>query len=399
MQFFSIYDLLLGVTRKKGLLPDDLNSFFKARGISKTFIKALSDTPYYPEDSTFRTAVQEYTGMSELEIYLSLGILPEKYKESYYENIRGIAQLLQESDDVFKPVEPCFSTELGCLYNCDCLDMFAQIPSNSVDTIFADPPFNLDKTYDPGVIDNMQYSDYINWMEKWLDQCIRVIKPGGQIFIYNLPKWCVYIAKYLGERLTFRNWIAVDMKFSLPINGRLYPAHYGLVCYVKGTKVNTFHNQRIPTMTCRHCGGEQADYGGYKNKMNPLGINVSDVWSDIYPVRHRTDKNRKYNELSIKLLDRIISMSTNPGDIVLDPFGGSGTTFAVAELLGRKWIGSELGDCEIIKQRISNPEQDKVQYNKLMREKDKLFSDGAVALRIKNHFWLPSDYDSNSKGN
>ncbi len=54
--------------------------------------------------------------------------------------------------------------------------------------------------------------------------------------------------------------------------------------------------------------------------MNPLGVNVSDVWSDIYPVRHKNSKNRKYNELSVKLLDRVISMSTNEGDTVFDPF-------------------------------------------------------------------------------
>ena len=165
--------------------------------------------------------------------------------------------------------------------------------------------------------------------------------------MYNIPKWSVYIAAHLSESLTFWDWIAVDMKFSLPIKNRLYPSHYGLVAFVKGTKATKFNNQRKPLQACRHCGGDIKDYGGYKSKMNPLGVNVSDVWSDIYPVRHKNSKNRKYNELSVKLLDRVISMSTNPGDTVFDPFGGSGTTFAVAQLLDRKWIGSELGDCEI----------------------------------------------------
>lgn len=72
--------------------------------------------------------------------------------------------------------------------------------------------------------------------------------------------------------------------------------------------------------------------GGYKNKMNPKGVNVSDVWTDIYPVRHKSQKNREYNELSIKMLDRIISMSTKQGDIVFDPFGGSGTTYCCSDV-------------------------------------------------------------------
>lgn len=62
-------------------------------------------------------------------------------------------------------------------------------------------------------------------------------------------------------------------------------------------------------------------------------------------------------------------MSTNTGDVVFDPFGGSGTTFAVAQLLKRRWIGSELGNCEIIKQRILNPEQDRAQLNRVYQEK------------------------------
>jgi site-specific DNA-methyltransferase (adenine-specific) len=192
--------------------------------------------------------------------------------------------------------------------------------------------------------------------------------------------------------MTLRSWIAVDMKFSLPLNGRLYPAHYGLLYYIKGEKPNTFNNQRIPIQTCRHCGGEIKDYGGYKNKMNPLGVNVSDVWTDIYPVRHKSQKNRAYNELSIKMLDRIISMSTNPGDVVFDPFGGSGTTYIVAEMLGRRWIGSELGNCEVITDRFAAIERDKAILKKVYEEKDTIFPENVRELRRKNGFWLSEDF-------
>ena len=129
--------------------------------------------------------------------------------------------------------------------------------------------------------------------------------------------------------------------------------------------------------------------------MNPHGIDVSDVWTDIYPVRHKSSKNRKCNELSVKLLDRIISMSTNEGDVVFDPFGGSGTTFAVAQLLNRKWIGRELGNCELIKQRLLNPGQDREQLRKIYQEKDHLFTEeskkmGFGCRRSKRH---ESDYN------
>ena len=116
-----------------------------------------------------------------------------------------------------------------------------QMPDCSINLVFADPPFNLGKTYDPGIDDNMTISMYINWIYDWLDECIRILKPGGRIFIYNLPKWCIYIVAYLKQFLTFGNWIAIDMKFTLPIQNRLYPAHYALVSFIKGVKATTFN--------------------------------------------------------------------------------------------------------------------------------------------------------------
>jgi len=92
--------------------------------------------------------------------------------------------------------------------------------------------------------------------------------------------------------------------------------------------------------------------------MNPDGVTLKDVWTDIPPVRHRKfkSKNRGANALSTKLLDRVIDMSTDPGDLVLDPFGGSGTTYAVCEAKDRHWIGSEIDYAEDIVARLENGE-------------------------------------------
>ncbi len=85
-------------------------------------------------------------------------------------------------------------------------------------------------------------------------------------------------------------------------------------------------------------------------------------------------------------------MSTNKGDTVFDPFGGSGTTFAVAQLLGRKWIGTELGDCEIIKNRLLHPAQDQEQLKKVHEETGCLFTPKTEEIRKKNGFWVCSDF-------
>ncbi len=368
---------------------EEVFSFFHSKKIRKAQLLELQQTTYIPDDPFFLDVLEEFLGMSKLEICLAMGHIPPEYKKSYFQNIASIAQLLTKDStlDNERIYKPYFENDFGKLYHADCIEVMKNMSDCCIDLIFADPPFNLGKTYDPGVDDNMSMSMYINWTYEWLDECIRILKPGGRIFVYNLPKWCVYVASHLSKTLTFWDWIAVDMKFNLPIQNRLYPAHYALVAFVKGIKARTFNNQRIPLQTCRHCGGELKDYGGYKSKMNPMGVNVSDVWSDIYPVRHKSIKNRRYNELSVKLLARIISMATDEGNIVFDPFGGSGTTYAVAQILKRNWIGCELGDCDIIKNRLLNPSRDKEQLEKIKEETDCLFTQKAEQLRKKNGFW------------
>lgn len=396
MKFYCLYDLIDYSREQKGESTKEMFEFFRRKKIKKSELKFFKENCSIESACKLMPAIEEYTGLNKLEIYLSLGIVPEEYKQNFFEEIHSISEILrkahkQKEKDSIKLI-PFFQTERGTLYNEDCIKVLSSIPSNSVDTVFADPPFNLSKVYDEGINDSLSMTEYSEWCFTWISECVRILKPGGSLFIYNIPKWITYFSEFLNKRLTLRSWIAVDMKFSLPLSGRLYPAHYGLLYYVKGEKPNTFNNQRIPIQTCRHCGGEIKDYGGYKNKMNPMGVNVSDVWTDIYPVRHKNQKNRAYNELSIKMLDRIISMSTNPGDLVFDPFGGSGTTYIVAEMLDRKWIGSESGNCGIITERFSTIQKDREILKKVQSEKNIIFTEEVKELRLKNGFWLSEDF-------
>lgn len=374
----------------------DMYNFFHKQGFSKAKVDFYKENCSVESDPRFITAVSDYTGFSNLEIMLSLGIVPEEYKETFYSKIHEISGLLYREKfptEITRKIEPIFLTDLGTLYNADCIDVLRNQPDNSFDLIFADPPFNLSKQYDDGIQDDLSMSKYVSWCYKWMDECVRTLKPGGSLFIYNIPKWGTYYADFLNKRLTLRSWIGVNMKFSLPLAGRLYPAHYSLLYYIKGSKPTVYHNQRIPLDACRHCGGELHDYGGYKSKMNPKGVNLSDIWSDIYPVRHKNTKNRAFNELSVKMLDRIITMTTNPGDLVFDPFGGSGTTYIVAEMLNRRWVGSELGNCTIIQERFNNIEKDIVLLEQAHSETNRLFTDKTKALRRKNGFWLSEDFE------
>lgn len=258
-------------------------------------------------------------------------------------------------DDLLPSLTPAISTPLGCLYQADCLDVLPLLPSESFHTVFADPPFNLNKQYGNHTSDNYPEDQYSLWCRTWISECVRVLAPGGALFIYHLPRWNIELGAYLNVLgMSFRHWIAIEQNGRLPIPGRLYPSHYSMLYYTKG-KPLTFRRIRTPILVCRHCGGEIKDYGGHRKAMNPNGVNLKDVWTDIPPVRHGKFKSsrREANSLSTKILDRVIEMSTEPGQIVLDPFGGSGTTYAVCEQRARRWLGIELGDIEAIRERLA----------------------------------------------
>lgn len=281
-----------------------------------------------------------------------------------------------------KTMIPKLQTPLGQLYEGDCLKVLSQIETETVDLAFADPPFNLGKDYTSKINDALKEADYIDWCKSWLDEMVRTLKPGGSLFLWNLPKWNLPLGAYLGNKLTFRHWISVDIKYSLPIQKRLYPSHYSLLYFIKGERPAIFHPDRLPVPCCKKCGNELRDYGGYKDKMNPLGVSLSDVWTDIPPVRHAKYKKRDANALSLKLMDRIICMASDPGSIVIDPFGGSGTTYVAAELNGRRWIGSEL-ECSTIVDRFSDISSDRDHIMDIHKNKNTLFTEEVIKLREK----------------
>ena len=250
---------------------------------------------------------------------------------------------------------PALTTDYGVLYNTDFFDLFKALKSASIDCIFADPPFNLGKDYGNGSVkDDLGRNEYLELCFSWIDQFVRLIKPGGAVFIYILPQWGYHLAGHLEERkMTFRHWIALSMKGTFPRGNKLYPAHYALLYFTKGVP-KTFNRLRLPIPKCRHCGKDIKDYGGHRKYLNPAGLNLTDFWDDTAPARHKKFKSRWHvNELKPMIPSRCIEISTNPGEVVLDSFGGGGSTYEAAQRLGRYWIGSEIGDCSIITERLS----------------------------------------------
>ncbi|MFB9953216.1 DNA-methyltransferase, partial [Rhizobium puerariae] len=140
-----------------------------------------------------------------------------------------VAKFIKESE------APYFQSSHGALFDGDCMEFLKRVKPGVVDTVFADPPFNLDKRYGSKSNDNLPDVKYLEWCKAWLDECVRVLKPGGSLFVYNLPRWNIVLGAYLMELgMMFRHDITVEVKSTLPIPGRLYPAHYSLLYFTKG---------------------------------------------------------------------------------------------------------------------------------------------------------------------
>ena len=222
----------------------------------------------------------------------------------------------------------------------DCIESMQQIPSDSIDVTFADPPFNLKKKYG-SYKDEKGTDDYLNWCKQWILEMVRITKPSGSVFLHNIPKWLTYYTGFLNEVADFRHWIAWDAP-TAPMGKTVQPSHYGILFYAKNQRENKFYEIRYPHKRCRKCGYLLKDYGGKKKILHPFGPLVPDVWSDIHRIRHNKHRDPHPCQLPVHLLERLLLMSTDEGDVILDPFMGTGTTAVAAARLGRHVIGIDI---------------------------------------------------------
>ena len=237
----------------------------------------------------------------------------------------------------------------------DALEILRLYPDNCVDLVFADPPYNLKKDYSV-CKDGWADGDYISWCNEWLTEYARVLKPTGSLFLLNLPRWTMYHADFLNKRLCFQNWIVWNA-LSDP-RGKLMPAHYGLLWYTKNLTGFTFNYDRT--------GIDARDYclrASCKNRRKKSGNDrkepLTDIWSDIHRIRHKRDRDYHPCQLPDALLKRIINLSTNEGDIVLDALCGAGTTPVIAARLGRQYIGIDIDESyvDITRRKIAEIEE------------------------------------------
>lgn len=223
----------------------------------------------------------------------------------------------------------------------NCLEYLKKIRSETIDMVFADPPFNLNKKY-VNSTDFLISKEYLEWSYVWLEELVRVTKPSGSIFIHNIPKWLTYYSAFLNDRCYFKHWICWDAG-STPVNCNLQPNHYGILYYAK-SKTNQKHFKIRQPHVRDSKGNLLKDYGGKIESIHPFGNAISDIWTDIHRIKHKKYRDEHPCQLPVHLIERIILLSTDKGDLVLDPFLGTGTTAIAAQKLDRNYLGIEISE-------------------------------------------------------
>lgn len=223
------------------------------------------------------------------------------------------------------------------VYQGDCLELLEQVAPQSVDLVFADPPFNIGFSYDT-YDDRLEYDDFVAWSKRWIDACQRALKPNGSFYIAIGDEFAAeirMIGRDLGLHL--RNWIIWHYSFGQNTQKKFARAHAHIFYFVKDADDFVFNDQQVRFPSARHT--EYSD-----KRANPLGRVPDDVWDEFPRVCGTFSERQGWHgcQMPEALLARIIRASSQPGDLVLDPFSGSGTTVVTAAKLGRRYLGFDL---------------------------------------------------------
>lgn len=238
----------------------------------------------------------------------------------------------------------------------DCVEKLAEIPKASVDLVFADPPFNIGYEYDV-YDDRREAKEYVEWTRRWMSAVREVLQPTGTFWLAIGDEYAAEL-KLAAQDLDFhcRSWVIWYYTFGVNCARGFSRSHTHLFHFVKDPNAFTFNAEnpqvRVPS-------ARQLVYGDRRaNSKGRLPDNTWILRPQDAPESFRMDHDTWYFarvagtfkeregfhgcQMPEQLLGRIVRVSSNPMDVVLDPFSGSGTTLAVAKKLRRKWIGVEL---------------------------------------------------------
>lgn len=226
------------------------------------------------------------------------------------------------------------------------IDLFKSVKDESIDLIVADPPYNLGKDYGNNH-DLKGFEEYILFTKEWLSEAKRVLKPEGSIYVFMGVRFISYLYDIMDRELQlfFNSWIVWHYTQGMGKTKGFSPRHDDILAFNKSKGfVFNLDDVRVPQKF-------------YRERNNMRGANPGDVWQFSHV--HYSNPNRQNHPTQKPegIIERIVLAGSNKGDVVLDPFSGSGTTLRVCQQLERNVIGFELNPeyVEMTKQRLSEP--------------------------------------------
>jgi len=219
----------------------------------------------------------------------------------------------------------------------DCIELLSEVEEPFADLIFADPPFNIGYKYDV-YEDRKAYDDYYEWTRRWMRACVeKALKPAGSFWIAIGDEYAAEI-RLIGNSLGLhlRNWVIWHYTFGQNTKMKFARSHAHLFYWVKHPTDFTFNDVAVRIPSAR-----QTTYAD--KRANPIGKIPDDVWS-FSRVCGTFNERVKWHpcQMPEKVLERIVVVSSNEGDLVFDPFSGSGTTCTVAARMGRRYFGTDI---------------------------------------------------------
>lgn len=241
----------------------------------------------------------------------------------------------------------------------DCIERLGQIQPGSIDLVFADPPFNIGYSYD--VYDDQQsHADYLRFCRDWISGIYRTLKSDGSFWLAIGDEYAAEL-KLLSQEIGFtcRSWVIWYYTFGVNCVRGFSRSHTHLFHFVKDPEQFTFNGDnptvRVPSARQLVYADARANTRGRlpdntwilrPQDAPQLGFSPShDTWYFARVAGTFKEREGFHGcQMPEQLLGRIVRVSSNPGDLVLDPFGGSGTTLVVAKKLGRRFMGIELSE-------------------------------------------------------
>jgi DNA modification methylase len=225
------------------------------------------------------------------------------------------------------------------LRNADCIEYLSELEDESVDLVVVDPPyFEIVKNDWDNQWESEQ--DYLEWCSAWTAECFRVLKPGGCFYVWGTTKTDTFLKYKLGvlnemDDAHYQNWIIWAYDWGGRTKKKFPRKHEDLLMYSKGKEFPFYADDiRVPYKMAKSVRqGVQ---------LNALGKIPTDVWTKNNHTTSKEYAGWHPTQKPIILLERIIKAHTQPGEVVLDCFSGSGSTMIAAHNTGRSFVGCEV---------------------------------------------------------